>query len=85
MKKEITFLMDEKRNLFIRDEDGIEYNFWALGWGIPVSLMVETDAEQAANKKREQDAREADAARYREIKTERMPWYRKLFTRSERA
>ena len=81
-KKEITFLMDEKRNLFIRDADGVEYNFWALGWGIPVSLVVETEAEREQKNLEEKENRRKEHESWLKREAERQPWYKKLFTQS---
>jgi len=44
-KEKVELLMDEKRNLFIRDKNGTEYKFWPTGWGTPVSFIVETEEE----------------------------------------
>ena len=45
MKKEIKLLTDDKRNLYITDGEK-EYDFWPLGWGIPVSFIIETKEER---------------------------------------
>jgi hypothetical protein len=84
MKKEITFLMDEKRNLYIKDNEGIEYDFWALGWGIPVSLMVKTKTEQMEEMDKRQKENENEKnerlERAKETFNESLrPWYKKIF------
>lgn len=81
MKKEITFLMDEKRNLYIRDSDGIEYDFWALGWGIPVSLMVKTKAEQEESERKRKEQEKLDRYELAKESFDKLgrPWYKKLF------
>lgn len=62
--KEVKLLMDEKRNLFIKDKDGVIYNFWALGWGVPVSLIVETDKEAEEKRQREKEAQIKELEEY---------------------
>lgn len=81
MKKEITFLMDEKRNLYVLDSDGVEYDFWALGWGIPVSLMVQTKAEQeeSERKRKEREKEERFESAKKDFENFARPWYKKIF------
>ena len=82
MKKKMELLMDEKRNLFLRGENGQEYKFWPMGWGIPVSFMVETEAEAALKDAQEKQARaeESERWRLREAEEKARPWWKKLTT-----
>ena len=54
-KQKVQLLMDEKRNLYIVDADGVEYNLWVLGMGVPASLVIETDDERAAKDKKQKE------------------------------
>ena len=33
------------RSLIVKDKKGVEYNVYTIGWGIPVSLVIETEKE----------------------------------------
>lgn len=43
------------RSLIVKDKKGVEYNVYTIGWGIPVSLVIETEKETKADEKREKD------------------------------
>jgi hypothetical protein len=72
-RKEVKLLMDEERKLYIRDDKGIEYNFWELGWELPISLIIETYKERIAEK--EQSIRRQKERQEKE----QLPWYKKIF------
>lgn len=74
-------LMTESRELYLQSEDGTRYHFWPLGYGVPVSFIIET-AEEREQKKEKEKQREAEE-RYESLKRnyerETRPWYKKLF------
>lgn len=80
-KKEMKILMGKDRELYLQSEDGTQYYFWPLGYGVPVSFVIETEEEriQKKEKGKQREAEERYESTKRTHEREARPWYKKLF------
>ena len=83
MKKVELFVKEEGKNreLYVVDKAGIKYRVWTLGYGIPVSLIIETEEEAhlKAEESRREDSKRLDEYMERERNRRKTPWYKKIF------